>query len=169
MGLFSAINKAIDGIDINDYLQFQGISLGEPIDAFQAKLLSIGWKYEGQEGLGGKSFSGKFAGQSATLAVSYNAITKKVSFVMVIFGRKDKRLVAGEVEEHKNMLCEKYKIKPNFVKDGPQEEGAYYFELRHGRLICSMAQYIGDMYAAYIEYVNMPNNVYYVKKPTSDY
>jgi hypothetical protein len=169
MGLFSKINNAIDGIGINDYLQFQGISLGESIDTFQSKLLARGWKLESQEGMNGKSYSGTFAEKKATLAVSFNAITRKIAFVMVILRRRQKQFAIEEVNENVQKILERYQIKPNFVEDGPQEDGAYYFELPHGRIICSMAHYIGSLYDPYIEYVNKPNNAFYVKERESDY
>ncbi len=169
MGLFSSINKAIDGIDLDDYLQFQGISLGESIDSFQSKILSRGWKFESQEGMNGKTFSGTFAEKKATLLVSFNAITRKIAFVMVILRRRQKEFAIEEVNENVQRILERYQIKPIFVEDGPQKDGAYYFELQHGRIICSMEHYVGSLYDPYIEYVNKPNNAFHVKQSYSEY
>ena len=167
MGLASSINKAIDGIELDDYLHFQGISLGETIDSFQPKLFVKGWKLESEPRIGAKQYTGSFAGKTTDLIVSFNAVTRRIGFVMVAFHGIDKKDAEEEIKTNVQIIQDRYKIKPNNVKENSDE--SYYFELPHGRIICGKAPYFRpDSYAPYIEYVNKPNNVFYIKTESPD-
>lgn len=165
--IFQSIKDKLSGVPKEDRMKIQGISLGENIDKFEAQLIARGWVKDSDipksMKLVAKSFSGIFNRKKADLIIHYNIVLRNIQFVAISYERTSQEEATMQNQENITKIIETYGISPQTQPNG------IVFEMKHGRIACSV-EYDGcGRYGAVMIYTNTPNNDKYFEPGYSEF
>lgn len=167
MGIFNSIKDKFSSVSKEERLKVQGISLGENIDIFEAQLQARGWIKENDlptsMKLVAKQYTGKFNNYKADLIISYNIVLRNIEFVCISYERTSLDEATKQNNENLNKVIETYGIRPQKYPVG------HVFELKHGRISCSVESDGYGRYAAALVYANVLNNPKYIERSYSEF
>ena len=174
MGLIiQGIKDKFSSVPKEERLKFQGISLGENIDTFEAQLQLRGWVKSSDVpksmSLIAKGYDGTFNGKKAILVICYNIVLRNIQFVTIAYAKINRDEVLKQNQENIRRIIEIYGVTPQkrSFMDTVFEETV--FEMKHGRIECSIESAENGYYNAVVVYTNNPNNVRFVESRYNEF